>query len=120
MKSDTTDKLFSRLIRLLADATCERCGKYHGMSSQGLHCAHYPTRAIKATRWFRDAARALCYGCHQYLDTHKEEKTEFFMEKVGQKRFNAMVALSQTHAKFTHDEIKAIRKDLREKIARLE
>ena len=120
MKRDITDSLFSKLIRLLENHTCRRCGAVHSPNSQGLHTAHFHSRAKKSTRWDRANACALCYGCHQYIDLHKEEKIEFFLTILGREQFDALELRAKTIRKFTPDDIKALRQDLRDKIRRLE
>ena len=98
MKNDKLDKLFSLYIRLLCDFTCKRCSKKHLTNSRGLHCAHYHSRGKLSTRFERDNATALCYGCHIYLDHHPPEKAEFFLNLLGLKRFNELDKLANTPA----------------------
>ncbi len=118
MKRDITDALFSKYVRLLDEGYCKRCKKYLGVNSQGLHCAHFHTRGKKNTRWDRDNATSLCYGCHRYLDQHHSEKTEFFMNLLGTKRFNELYERAKVLR--PQIDIKALRKDLRTKIKILE
>jgi hypothetical protein len=51
---------------------------------------HMFSRRIKATRLDPDNAAAGCYGCHQYLDSHPNEKLAFFRELLGDSRFDAL------------------------------
>ncbi len=86
------DIAFSRMIRERDDFTCQRCGSVHLPNSRGLHCAHMFTRRTKATRFDPDNAMALCYGDHQFLDSHPEEKEALFREKLGDEAFDALAA----------------------------
>lgn len=117
MKRDKLDILFSHYVKLLCAGICSRCHKYLGVKSRGLHCAHCFTRAKRCVRFDRDNATALCYGCHRYLDGRPSEKTEFFMELLGTKRFNVLDRRAHTPKKIDEE---AIEKDLKERILLLE
>jgi hypothetical protein len=117
MKHDKIDAIFSKFIRLLCDFTCMRCHKKYPRNSQGLHCAHYHSRGKMSTRFERDNATALCYGCHSYLDHHPAEKAEFFLNLLGQKRFNKLNKLANTPMKIDKE---AIYEELKKKVAMLE
>jgi len=86
------DVRFSQQIRERDRFTCQRCGFTHPSNSRGLHCAHHFTRRTKATRFDPDNALALCYGCHQYLDSHPWEKEAFWRSEIGDERFDALAA----------------------------
>jgi hypothetical protein len=84
------DARFSQQIRDRDGRRCKRCGSTpHPM---GLHCAHHFTRRTGATRFDPDNALALCYGCHQYLDSHPDEKEAFWRSIIGDERFDALAA----------------------------
>jgi hypothetical protein len=94
MKRNKADELFSQYIKFLSGGYCKRCGHYLGVKSRGLHCAHWQSRGKWTTRYERDNAQALCYGCHRYLDQHKEEKDEFFFNILGFQRGLEVMRLS--------------------------
>ena len=74
------DKLFSEYIRKRAikrAGGCERCQTWKG-SWKELDCAHYHSRRKYSTRWHELNACGLCGGCHFYLDSHPQEKIDFF------------------------------------------
>jgi predicted restriction endonuclease len=96
------DIRFSKMIRERDDYTCQRCGSKHLPNSNGLHAAHMFSRRVKATRHDPDNAVALCYGCHQFIDSHPASKVEFFEHLLGE-RFDALAA--RAHAK--RDRVKA-------------
>ncbi len=97
IKRSGSDIIFSRKIRERDGWTCQRCGKRYEPPTSALHCAHMYSRRIKATRWDKDNACALCFGCHQYIDSHPNEKLAFFRELLGDSRFDALSA--RAHAK---------------------
>ena len=124
MKRDKADILFSRYIKLLSVGECKRCGKYVGVNSRGLHCAHWRGRGRYTTRFERDNAQALCYGCHSYFDHHPDEKDDFFYNILGMKRGDEITRLSEKTLKdlgLTKEELKEqVEIELKEKIKQLE
>ena len=90
IKRSSLDATFSTMIRERDNWTCQRCGKVYEPKSQGLHSAHMFSRRIQATRLWPDNACALCFGCHQYLDSNPNEKLAFFRERLGDERFDAL------------------------------
>jgi 5-methylcytosine-specific restriction endonuclease McrA len=93
IKRTPADVRFSNEIRERDNWTCQRCGKRFIPPTRALHAAHYFTRRTGATRVNPDNALALCYGCHQFVDSHKYEKDELWMGKLGVERFEALAAL---------------------------
>lgn len=85
MKISKADKLFSQYIRSRAKWICQRCGRKFKKNGPGLHCAHYWSRGRWITRFNQNNAIALCFGCHRYIDTHKEEKNKLFKRILGNK-----------------------------------
>ena len=88
MKLSPLDKLFSRYIRLLSGGYCKRCKKYFGYSK--LHNAHFHSRRKYSVRWDIENTAPLCYGCHVYIDGNPFRKIEFFLELLGQEKFNLL------------------------------
>lgn len=88
MRIDPLDSLFSHYIRLRDNYTCQRCGKY----SKLVQCAHFIGRIIKSVRWDEDNACTLCIECHNYVDTHKEEKKAFFKQLLGEEKYNSLLS----------------------------
>lgn len=99
LKRSPEDVRFSKMIRERDRYTCQRCGAVHAPNSQGLHSAHCFGRGKPATRLDPDNACALCYGCHRYLDTHPDLKHEFFRERLGDERYEALQLRSNTTRK---------------------
>ena len=92
IKISPLDKLFSIYIRS-RDQSCQRCG------GKNQHCAHFHGRSSKSVRWDEENCCALCFGCHQYLDSHPLEKVEFFKARLGDK-FDLLNARARTPAKY--------------------
>ena len=90
IKITAADRRFSLQIRERDGFRCMRCGSMP--ASGGLHCAHMFTRRTQATRFDPDNALALCYGDHQYLDSHPDEKEAFWRAVIGDERFDALAA----------------------------
>ena len=115
IRIDTLDKLFSRFVRLLSGGYCRRCRKYVGYKK--LHNAHFHSRRKHSVRWDADNTAPLCYGCHSYIDGNPFKKIEFFLELLGQERFN----LLNERAEILKPQIdKALKKELQDKIKKLE
>lgn len=96
IKRTPEDIKFSKRVRERDGWTCQRCGKGYAPNSKGLHCAHMFSRGKLATRYDLSNARALCYGCHRWLDTHPDLKREFFREWLGDEAFAALELRSNT------------------------
>lgn len=84
------DVRFSKMIRERDNYTCRRCGSSHLPNSTGLHSAHMFTRRTKATRHDPMNALALCYGCHQHVDSHPVEKEALWRSRIGDAEFDAL------------------------------
>ena len=86
IKRRKADILFSQYIRTRDRWTCQKCHKRYKPKSQGLHCAHMFSRRKESTRFDPDNCCSLCFGCHQYIDSHPFEKIEFFEKRLGKER----------------------------------
>jgi len=121
IRIDALDVLFSKYVRLLSGGYCKRCWKMGKPNSykgwKHLHCAHYHSRGDKSTRWDIDNVVAVCYGCHSWLDGHPLQKTEFFLELLGQARFDSLYKRNQT---LGMPDKEVIKQDLKDKIKKLE
>ena len=73
IKRTKYDIVFSKYVRARARYCCQRCGRQYADNSAGLHCSHYHGRRIWATRLHPINCLALCYGCHSYVSTHRDE-----------------------------------------------
>ena len=94
IKLTPLDVLFSKLIRVKSDYTCEYCGnKPH---KQGLHCSHFIGRRYRNTRWLEDNACCLCFACHNYMHDFPSVHKDFFVKRLGSDRVEQLeiIALS--------------------------
>lgn len=69
-----------------------------------IHLSHYVSRGTKSTRWDEENAAALCYSCHLRFTKNPHEHTEFFVKRLGQKKYDALILRS-------HLSFKALRMD---------
>ena len=90
IKRTPEDARFSVAIRERDGWTCQRCGRVYAPPTRALHAAHYFTRRTQLTRLDPDNALALCYGCHQHVDSHHEDKRMLWLDKLGAERFEAL------------------------------
>jgi hypothetical protein len=90
MKRDSLDALFSTYIRTRDRWICQRCGKGQAKKSFGYHSCHIFSRAKQSVRFDPDNAFGACYGCHRWLDTHPDIKTEFAKAHLGQAKYDAL------------------------------
>ncbi len=124
IKIDALDKLFSRYVRLLSGGYCKRCwllGKpkaYKG--NKNLDCAHFHSRAKLSVRWDLDNVAPLCRGCHGFLDGNPLEKVEFFLELLGQERFNALTERARQVKKFSISEREELKDYFKARIKELD
>ena len=102
---DALDKLFSEFIRKRAIVNaggCERCHtpKFDIQKEDGsvfpawkqLQCSHYIGRNNHSTRYYEDDGAGLCGACHMYFASYPYEHTEFFKKRLGEIRFNLLLA----------------------------
>ncbi len=94
IKRTPEDARFSKMIRQRDKWMCQRCGKQYDPPTQALHCAHNFTRRTKITRFEPHNALALCYGCHQFVDSHAEEKEVLFRLRFGNDEYDRVAALA--------------------------
>jgi len=108
------DLLFSKLVRMKADNTCEYCGK-QGMQ---LHCHHGVVgRRYRNTRFEEDNCACICVGCHWFLGDFPKINADFFLKRIGSERIEQLQNLARSNNKPDLDLIKQL---LKEKIKILE
>ena len=103
IKRDKDDIAFSRMVRERDEWTCQRCGAQKAPNSgPALHSAHYYTRRTRATRLDPLNALALCYGCHQFVDSHAAEKETLWRLRIGDEAFDALTLRAHRAGKEIH------------------
>ena len=96
MKRFPTDDWFSNWVRERDKWTCQRCWMTYVPPTSALHAAHCFSRGKWATRFDPENVCSLCYGCHRWLDTHPDLKTEFFIQRLGQRAYDLLELRSNT------------------------
>ena len=76
-------RLHSQYVRA-RDKRCVRCGR-----TDNLQCAHMVRRTYAATVTDEMNARALCGGCHLFVDSHHFEAVLFWTEQFGAEHYEA-------------------------------
>ena len=103
IKRNTTDALFSDLVRDKADWKCERCHRHYvrkeSLGGSGLECSHYWGRKNKSVRWDFENAASLCNYCHRYFTENPAEHTLFFLKRLGQYRYDQLTVRAHTTTK---------------------
>ena len=85
-----SDREWSKYIRTRDMWTCQRCSKQYNPPTSALHCSHFWSRGNWSVRFDEDNTEALCYGCHSYLGGNPVEFHKYYLEKLGQERFDAL------------------------------
>jgi|TARA_R110002124_G_scaffold224047_1_gene389480 hypothetical protein len=85
-----SDREWSKFIRTRDMWTCQRCSKQYDPPTSALHCSHFWSRGNWSVRFDEDNTEALCYGCHSYLGGNPVEFHKYYLEKLGQERFDAL------------------------------
>lgn len=99
---DRADKLFSDYIRLRAMKRiggCEKCKKPKA-SYKDLQCSHYWGRGKKSVRCDPENAVGICAGCHSYLGSNPHDHREWWIEKIGKDRYDALTVRARLPAKY--------------------
>ena len=119
LKHSQEDKLFSLYIRTKAKGICEHCGKYKGIKK--LQASHFVGRRNKAVRWDEENVSALCFHCHMVIMTENPHTHQKWMQrKLGNDDYWSLIQRSNEIKKWTKEELKDLRTDLRMKIKELE
>lgn len=114
MKRDCRDDKFSHLIRLAANWTCQRCGKYYpeGSARRGLHCSHFYSRIKPITRWHPWNAASHCGGCHIYLGDNPIIFDRWIFDYLGKEKYDRLKLLSNKTTNWRNYEKDLINKHL--------
>ena len=96
------DEVFSQLIRKERPA-CQRCG-----TPNNLQHSHIRGRAYMATRWDRENAFSLCYGCHLFWWHRADcvEVEEWMFTKINKDQYNRIREKSLSYCKFSMSDLK--------------
>ena len=109
------DLLFSKLIKIRVDWTCEYCGTKP--AKQGLHCSHFIGRRYRNTRWLEENCACLCFSCHNLMHDFPSIHKSFFVKRIGSEEIERLENLARSGNKPNSELIK---KELTEKLKEME
>lgn len=108
LKRTPGDIAFSLFIRYKAGWTCERCRRPYPVGSGNLQCSHFYGRGGKSTRCDEENAAALDGGCHQYFTANPEDHRAFFLRRLGEEKFYALVRRAHLPCRYYDDRAHAL------------
>lgn len=122
VRRDKIDEVVSKLVRERDSWTCQRCHTYfpEGPPRRGLHNAHLWTRRSRSIRYHPDACVSLCYGCHQYLDSHPAEKEAWARRHLGDVVYDELLRRAKRVRKWTPADKAEMYRHLKSELKRLE
>uniref|UniRef100_A0A6M3LDN6 Uncharacterized protein n=1 Tax=viral metagenome TaxID=1070528 RepID=A0A6M3LDN6_9ZZZZ len=118
MKTETLDKLFSQFKRLSSGGYCGKCGKFVGYSN--LQNAHFFGRWRHVVRWDKRNTIPLCLDCHQEIDLNAVAKAELALSLMNRDEYDELARLADKTIKDFPIDKKALAKEFREGIKRLQ
>ena len=120
------DDLQRRYIRLISGGYCKRCGKEVGI--EFIEVAHMFKRRRKTVRWDYRNVYPLCkndprtgkVGCHQIVDENPFELTSFMYQVLFTSEIKDLQRIANLTLKDYPIDREAIKKELKERIRKLE
>lgn len=92
------DRVFSLIVRLRANNTCERCGRKDGV----MQCSHVYSRKILGMRWDLQNAFCSCGGCHIFFwHSSPIEAFIWFENRYGKERLDYLHKQRQVIKKYS-------------------
>lgn len=120
IKRTPLDALASELTRECAGWRCESCNLYFPEGArQMLHCSHYYSRAIYATRWYPDNLFSHCAHCHEYFGKRPAEFTRWARDHLGDGKHRLVMLRAKTVFKVSPRQKEWARKHLLNELARV-
>ena len=121
IKRDKYDVIFSDLVRIRANWTCEMCSKeYPDPSTRGgLHCSHFYGRRHQATRYHPDNAFSLCFGCHRKVEEDPPLHKEWAQNQLGEGRYNLLAERKNSIKKWLKGEKDDMQKFYKEQFKKI-
>jgi len=120
VKRSKYDAVFSQLIRLRDEYTCQVCGKSYESNSQGLHCSHFYSRRHQNTRYDPLNACAKCYSCHQKMGGDPVNFTRWIRKYLGDTLFDELHRKHNQIKKWGKGEKEEMYQHYRSELKRLE
>lgn len=100
IKINPADKWFSLYIRYRDKWQCQRCLKQYPERSGSVHNSHFWGRGNKSVRYDEENCVALCVYCHQYFTANPQDHSDFFLKRLGKRRFDALGIRARTPIKY--------------------
>ena len=98
-----TDKLFTSIVRLIFNYTCQRCGKQYSPdgSLYNLGVSHYYGRSRENSRFLLDNVTLLCnFPCHQlWGGEEREDYKNYMLKRLGQEGFDKLTLVAHIYSK---------------------
>lgn len=121
IKRTKHDAVFSDLVRMRVDYTCEMCGKYYPPGSrQGIQCAHLFGRRYRGTRWHPDNAFCLCTFCHQNTGDNPVFFHGWAELQLGRGRIDMLMEKSQAVTKYSKFDLEDLYKHMKAQFKKME
>lgn len=114
IRLDPLDILFSKYVKLLAEGKCCYCGKV------GTQTSHFHSRRKRSVRWDVENCCFVCFSCHMFFHEHPNKHVDFFKQRLGSERFEALNVRAETLVHLTKLDKEKIKAELKEKIRLLE
>lgn len=121
VKRDKHDIIFSDLVRMRVNWSCEVCGKFFPEGTrQGLHCSHLFGRRYRGTRWCPDNAFSMCFRCHQTLGENPVDFHIWARQRLGDGLIDILREKSQRVTKLKKNDLEAMHKHYKDEFKRIE
>ena len=103
IKLRKTDRLFTRMVRIIYNFTCQKCGRVY-LGDGDLHnlgVSHYYGRSRESTRFDLENVTLLCnLPCHhRWGGEERAEYKQYMIDRLGQAGFDLLTVRANTYQK---------------------
>jgi len=103
IKLRPTDRLFSKIVRIIYNFTCQKCGRIY-LRDGDLHnlgVSHYFGRSRESTRFDLENVTLLCnLPCHhRWGGEERADYTAYMIDRLGQAGFGLLTLRAHTYQK---------------------
>jgi len=103
IKLRPTDRLFSKIVRIIYNFTCQKCGRVYPRDGDlhNLGVSHYWVRNRESTRFDLENVTLLCnLPCHRRWEgEERADYTAYMIERLGQGAFGLLTLRAHTYQK---------------------
>ena len=103
IKLRKTDRLLTKLARIIYGYTCQRCGKVYSPEGDlhNLGVSHYWVRSRESTRFDLDNVTLLCnMPCHtKWAGEDRADYTEYMIKRLGQEGYDLLMLRANLYCK---------------------